>query len=499
MEEEASAPDADLTASADVVGDARGDVTADASGKIRFNMPFRKSSDDKADKKSKEPAHKGGSPHVEPTDFWRSGTVRPYRQQQGPKKKQSLWDRITGFYFPAWVPVVAIIVVVFGILGLLFVTRSATGAPRIGQDHWHATYQFFVCGQKQPNAPTWEAGVHTHGDGVVHIHPFNPSEEGAGARLSKWFEYGGGVLKSDEIRMPGSDRTWKNGDTCTTEEGIEEEGTVQLYVTSAGEAERQLTGRDITRYLPHDGDRIRLIFGPEQEIIQETDRTIIPEEEATREIEITVTDDGASGQNADATARFEPARVSVTQGETVKVVIKNTGSISHGLRFAGNDNEYDTQDDYVSQPDIIPPGADGFVVIRLDSEGTFNFRNSSLQEVTGEVVVQGGTAATPSPTPAAVDSDLDVRLADNFFDPATLTAAAGEQFRINMTNEGTFVHNIRFAGPDGEYDTDDDLVSDDIRPGGSGELIGSFEEAGTYPFRCDFHIAQDQTGTLTLE
>jgi hypothetical protein len=59
-------------------------------------------------------------------------------------------------YFPPWVPVVGIIFVVFGILALLFITRSATGAPRIGEDHWHATYTFYACGEKQPAAPTWE-------------------------------------------------------------------------------------------------------------------------------------------------------------------------------------------------------------------------------------------------------------------------------------------------------------------------------------------------------
>jgi len=87
-------------------------------------------------------------------DFWRTGSARPFREPTGPTKGPRWWRRITGFYFPAWVPVVAIIFVVFGMLGLLFYTRTATGAPRIGKDHWHARYQFFACGEKQPNAPT---------------------------------------------------------------------------------------------------------------------------------------------------------------------------------------------------------------------------------------------------------------------------------------------------------------------------------------------------------
>jgi len=93
-------------------------------------------------------------------------------------------------------------------------SESAVEGPRVGRDHWHATYKYVVCGQAQPNFPTWEAGVHTHADGIIHIHPFTPSEEGSGARLVKWFEYGGGKLTDDEVRAPGSAKSYKNDDLC---------------------------------------------------------------------------------------------------------------------------------------------------------------------------------------------------------------------------------------------------------------------------------------------
>ena len=138
---------------------------------------------------------------------------------------------------------------------------GASGGPRIG-DHWHATYTFTVCGEKQPNAPTWEgsSGVHTHGDGIMHIHPFQTYSEGRGARLVKWFEYGGGVLTDDSINMPGSSKTYKNGDRCP--DGSE--GVVQVYVMSAATGvEERLDDWD--EYIPEDGDRILILFGPEFE------------------------------------------------------------------------------------------------------------------------------------------------------------------------------------------------------------------------------------------
>jgi len=122
--------------------------------------------------------------------------------------------------------------------------------PFTGRDHWHALYAVSICGRRQPNFPTWEAGVHTHADGVIHIHPFVPSEEGAGARLVKWFEYGGGLLTLSEMRMPGRDQVYRNGDRCP--DGAE--GVLQVFVNG----ERL---DDWSDYVPQDGDRIGIEFG----------------------------------------------------------------------------------------------------------------------------------------------------------------------------------------------------------------------------------------------
>ena len=92
-------------------------------------------------------------------------------------------------------PQAAVIAAVAVVVATVLSTNgSSREPPLIGRDHWHAVYQVFICGERQPNVPAWEAGVHTHGDGVIHTHPFVPSEEGKGARLVKWFDYGGGRL-----------------------------------------------------------------------------------------------------------------------------------------------------------------------------------------------------------------------------------------------------------------------------------------------------------------
>lgn len=137
---------------------------------------------------------------------------------------------------------------------------EAIAGPRVGVDHWHVVYEFIVCGETQPPAPTWTgSGVHTHGDGIMHIHPFTADEEDAGASLVKWFEYGGGVLDEDRVRLPGSAETYENGDECP--DGTI--GLVQVFVNGVLET-------DYEEYIPQDGDRVVIVFGPDREFVRQT-------------------------------------------------------------------------------------------------------------------------------------------------------------------------------------------------------------------------------------
>jgi plastocyanin len=460
----------------------------------RFFFGRSRNREEEAEEKSerrreeREERQAAGTPaDVSPLSFWRRGRSRTYREQ--PMPKQTLGRtlrRVRGMYFPPWVPVMFIIVVVFGILGLLFVVRGATGAPRISEHHWHATYQIFICGQRQPNAPEWSAGVHTHNDGVIHIHPFLPREEGSGARLVKWFEYGGGKLTQSEMRIPGSREEYKNGDTC--EDGSE--AFLQVFVNG-----EKLDNWG--RYIPHDGDQVRIIFGPEQETeeVEQEDRIVIPESEAARTVELEV-------KGAEGDAAFVPDSIELEPGETVKLLVSNTGSISHSVRVEGADGVYETSDDFVSEPEIIQPGEEGFLIVRLDEEGEFEFHDPTAPLAVGTIVVTGEPAGeTPEPGDAEpVDVTFEVSMGDNFFEPSELEVEAGQMFRINLTNDGDFIHNLRIAGADGEYETGDDLVStpEFQRSGETGELVGQIDEPGVYSFRSDSQ-STEMVGTITVK
>ncbi len=147
-----------------------------------------------------------------------------------------------------------IIAVVSGILAILIIEPWGEGDPPHINDYWQATYSVEICGQRQPAFEGWGGGITTNRDGVIHIRPRIASEEGKGARLVKWFEYGGGKLTQTEMRMPGTRQEYKNGDTC--DDGSE--AVLQVFVNG-------VKMDDWSDYIPQHRDVVRIEFGPEEE------------------------------------------------------------------------------------------------------------------------------------------------------------------------------------------------------------------------------------------
>jgi len=459
-------------------------------------------------------------------DFWRSGQARTYRDVRGTGRRMGVWERIRGFHFPAWAPVGFIIVLVFGILGVLFYTRQASAAPHIG-DHWHAAYAIYIGNTRQPNIPTFTGPeeTHTHGDGIIHMHPFITAGEGRGSSVGNFFKYGGGQLSDDTLQVPGQKDTHKNGDLIDgksaelrilrADSGIHPLGSDFARAIQACDAKDESAFERVnSRYIAQDGDCIRIVFAaPEVKPVVQADRTIISPDQATREITMDVTGTGAS-------TVFSPASIDVKAGETVKVTLSNKSVVEdknnppfHGLRFNGADGQYGTSDDFVTDPPTLDPGQTGTAVIRFETPGEYEFKDEApvkegVTPSTGKVNVgpsESTPAPTPSPvpgatpTPAPADVTLSLNVSDSGFVPPEITAPAGKSFRITLTNTGAVVHNLRIAGPDGQFRTDDDIaVSGFVNPGASGDATGKIDTPGRYPFRDDFNPTQ-LVGTLIVQ
>jgi plastocyanin len=89
----------------------------------------------------------------------------------------------------------------------------------------------------------------------------------------------------------------------------------------------------------------------------------------------------------------------------------------------------------------------------------------------------------------AADGVIEVTIQGAAFVGNKLRVPFGESAKIDVTNKDEQAHNLRIAGFDGEYQTEDDAVTDPdaIDAGGSGSLNFAPAVPGTYTFRCDYH------------
>lgn len=153
---------------------------------------------------------------------------------------------------------VVVLIVVVGVAGIALSrggddSSSEGPGPKIG-DHWHATMGVNLCGTWQANMPQYEAatGVHSHGDGFMHIHPFSAAGAGSNAKVGLFYKQADDKISATEIDIAG--QKYKNGDVC---ENLE---------NKAGEVRWSVNGEEQTGnpadYVPDDRDVVAIAFLP---------------------------------------------------------------------------------------------------------------------------------------------------------------------------------------------------------------------------------------------
>ena len=185
----------------------------------------------------------------------RRAKVRSPRRNRGPV----LWYVLTA------------LVVVVGVIAIVaFRDDAQAEAPRANRDHWHAAFGVNVCGTWLPNAPEFHsaadnanvtAGVHSHGDGLIHIHPYVSAEAGDNATVGRFLEYGGWSADRDSFEV-WDGQVHRTGDECG--EGDDAREAVVRWEVNGEPREG-----DISDYKPADGDVIALALLPEDEEIGE--------------------------------------------------------------------------------------------------------------------------------------------------------------------------------------------------------------------------------------
>ncbi len=114
---------------------------------------------------------------------------------------------------------------------------------------------------------------------------------------------------------------------------------------------------------------------------------------------------------------------------------------------------------------------------------------------------QPDSVQPPAGTPSQPEEGVYEIVAENAaFHGNDVTLPLGQPSIIRVTNRDQLTHNLRIAGLDGQYDTEDDAVTEPpaIEPSSSGELSFAPAIAGTYTFRCDYHPGS-MGGRITVE
>jgi len=126
-------------------------------------------------------------------------------------------------------PLVVALVILLGSSLVIYArsTRSDAVSPKLsvgvagggGGDHWHAAFGIYNCDHFETDpivrGAEWPdpTGIHSHDDGVIHIHPFVSSATGTRARLKVFFETEGLKFTDDELELTNGN-TLKSDTDC---------------------------------------------------------------------------------------------------------------------------------------------------------------------------------------------------------------------------------------------------------------------------------------------
>ena len=87
--------------------------------------------------------------------------------------------------------------------------------PRLNADHWHAAMGLYVCDTFAPNprdAAGDKLGIHTHDDGIAHIHPFSSAAAGENATVGKFYDNAGIKIEGGKLTTPEG-KVYESGKT----------------------------------------------------------------------------------------------------------------------------------------------------------------------------------------------------------------------------------------------------------------------------------------------
>ncbi len=159
-----------------------------------------------------------------------------------------------GTVFPAVVLVLVVLLLALIVYARQSRPSDGAGSPKVGE-HWHAAYGMKVCDVTLPKlAGDLEGtdafnliGVHSHGDGVIHYHPYSSKSTGNRAKLGVFLNIYDVDLTDSALKLPaaqgGEEFSIKDGKLVVKQNGKEIDLATSEYAACAGKDDMVLKVR----------------------------------------------------------------------------------------------------------------------------------------------------------------------------------------------------------------------------------------------------------------
>jgi plastocyanin len=107
----------------------------------------------------------------------------------------------------------------------------------------------------------------------------------------------------------------------------------------------------------------------------------------------------------------------------------------------------------------------------------------------GTTTIAGQKANDHGTKDVSGESSVELEQDNFYFEPTILKGSAGQKLTIELSNEGSALHN--FSIPDQSIDQD-------VQPDTKGEVTVTFPDSGTLVFFCKYHQSQGMVGALEV-
>jgi plastocyanin len=122
------------------------------------------------------------------------------------------------------------------------------------------------------------------------------------------------------------------------------------------------------------------------------------------------------------------------------------------------------------------------------SKSTKGGTGSSPSGSGGTMTIGSDTANDKGTTSVSGKTELEVEMDNFYFEPTVLKGTPGQELKIELSNEGSALHNFTLQAQS---------IDQDVVQGQKADVTVTFPQSGFLEFFCKYHKARGMVGELS--